>query len=186
MSIEITYRKFDRNELEKLFREYFVQLCAFARKYVKDIDSAKEIVHDVFINLWEKRDNIDLNKSVKSYLFTSVHNRCLNFIRDNKKFDRENTEIENVNAESRWEEHDALVEAETESKIHKAIGELPEKCREIFLLNRFNDMKYAEIAEKLGISIKTVEAQMSKALKILREKLVEFITAVIIFLISML
>ena len=165
---------------EELFREHFTPLCAFARKYVNDVETAKEIVHDVFINLWNKRETIDLERKVKSYLFTSVHNRCLNYIRDNKKFDQNITELDSIDVEEQVDSSEIMMENELEKKIHAVIDTIPEKCREIFLLNRFDGLKYTEIAEKLDISIKTVETQMSKALKILREQLKDYIKILII------
>ena len=169
--------KLDTKNFEKLFKKYFSTLCYFARKYISDVESSKEIVHDVFINLWNKRDSIDLQKSVKSYLFTSVHNRCLNYIRDNKKFDHNIEQLETLHENTNWEATDSLVHMEMENKINRIIESLPDRCREIFVLNRFDNLKYSEIAEKLGISVKTVETQMSKALKILRENLKEYLPA---------
>jgi len=173
---------FTEKKFEELFKLHFVPLCAYGRKYIYDIDAVKEIVHDVYINLWDKRKSIDTDKPVKSYLYTSVHNRCLNYIRDNKKFDRGNVEIENINLDSNWENSDKLVEAELENNIKMAIDSLPPKCREVFMLNRFENLKYAEVAKKLNISVKTVEAQISKALKILKEKLADYLTVLMIIL----
>lgn len=180
MALEITYKKLDHKAFEELFREYFSPLCAFARKFVYDTDTAKEIVHDVFLNLWEKKDQLDSEKSIKSYLFTSVNNRCLNYIRDNKKFDHSELSIEMLEKQGDIDSSDKMVEAETEIRIKKALDKLPEKCREVFELSRFEELKYSEIADKLGIAIKTVEAQMSKALKILREELIDYLTIIII------
>lgn len=172
-----TIQKLNTKNFEKLFKKYFSTLCYFAQKYISDVETAKEIVHDVFINLWNKRESIDLEKSVKSYLFTSVHNRCLNYIRDNKKFDHNIEQLENLHERMDWESFDSLVQMELENKINKTIELLPDRCREIFVLSRFDNLKYSEIAEKLEISIKTVETQMSKALKILRENLKEYLPA---------
>jgi RNA polymerase sigma-70 factor (ECF subfamily) len=179
LDINLSYKSLDKRSFELLFRDFFIPLCSYARKFISDHDSSKEIVQDVFINLWEKRDDISADKPVKSYLYTSVHNRCLNYIRDNKKFkrDSENIEILNINPV----DIDKMVEAENEKKIMDAINQLPGKCKEVFLLSRFEQLKYNEIAEKTGVSVKTIEAQMSKALKILRENLAEFL--VITFLI---
>ncbi len=137
-----------------------------------DEDDAREVVHLVFISLWEKREEIDFSKSVKSYLFTSVHNRSLNVIRDRKKFSSE----EVPDMAGAWDVSAQIESMELEEKINEALGTLPEKCREIFELNRFDGLKYSEIATQLGISVKTVENQMSKALKILREKLSKYLT----------
>ena len=162
----------DKPAFETLFRSFFPGLVLFAQKYVPDQDTAKEVVHNVFLNLWE------------SYLFTSVHNRCLNFIRDQKKFDRDETIFERLDSDDFTDASDRLEEQELEQRIFDALQSLPEKCREVFMLNRFEKLKYAEIAEKLGISVKTVETQMSKALKILREKLSDYLTIIILFIIT--
>ncbi len=160
---------------EELFRTYFSSLCYFARKYIRDLDTCKEIVHNVFVNIWEKREEFDFEKPAKSYLFTSVYNRCMNYIRDHKKFvDQEDSSII-MNPGLTTINSDHLEEAELESKIWQGIQSLPEKCREVFIMNRFEEKKYAEIADQLGISVKTVEAQMSKALKTLRDFLIEYI-----------
>ena len=169
---------------EELFRSFFPGLVLFAQKYVPDQDSAKEIVHNVFLNLWEKREKVDTSSSLKSYLFTSVHNRCLNFIRDQKKFDRHESHIEHLESSEFADGTDYLEVQELELRIYDALQSLPEKCREVFTLNRFEGLKYAEIAEKLGISVKTVESQMSKALKILREKLIDYLKILILFMLT--
>jgi len=175
-----TIRKMDKKAFEEIFRSYFPSLCSFAKKYIYDFDAGKEIVHDVFINFWEKREDIDPNKSIKSYLFTSVHNRCLNYIRDHKKF-VEYTDDLKVDIDAGWDSSDKMIEIELEEKINKALDSLPEKCRQIFTMSRFEDKKYKEIAEELGISIKTVETQMSKALKMMKESLADYL-AMLIFI----
>jgi RNA polymerase sigma-70 factor (ECF subfamily) len=165
----------DKNAFEELFREYFPPLMSFARKILLDEDDAREVVHNVFINLWEKREKIDLSTSLKSYLFTSVHNRSLNVIRDRKKFSSE--EVPETAGE--WDVSAQIESMELEEKINNAIKSLPEKCRQIFELNRFDGMKYSEIGLQLNISVKTVENQMSKALKILRDKLLKHLILVL-------
>ncbi len=164
-----------------LFRQEFKGLCFFAVKYVKDYDTSREIVQDAFINLWEKKNVIDLSKPVKSYLSTSVRNKCLNHLRDNQKFNTDILSMEDLLSDYGVEPQDTMVEADIRQNIQDAIGELPEKCREIFVLSRFENLKYQQIAEKLGISIKTVETQMSKALQHMRIRLKEYIV-IIIFL----
>lgn len=157
-------------------------MCFFAIQYVKDQDTAREIVQEAFVNLWEKRQSIDTDKSPKSYLSTTVRNRCINYLRDHKKFDRQMIEFEGLDSYTDHFDQDHLVTDELKKKIEAATAALPEKCREVFLLNRMEHMKYQEIADKLGISIKTVEAQMSKALKQMREKLAEYLTLLLILL----
>jgi len=159
-------------------------MVLLANRYVKDFESAKEIAQDSFVNLWEKRESVDVSKSVKSYLTTIVYNKSLNYLRDHKKFNRDLLQAENLFPFiSGGESDDEVISGELKNKIESAINDLPEKCREVFQLNRFQDMKYQQIADFLNISIKTVEAQMSKALKHMREKLGDYI-AIIILLIS--
>ncbi|MBE9509723.1 MAG: RNA polymerase sigma-70 factor [Bacteroidetes bacterium] len=167
-----------------LFKENFTALTGFARKYVKDIDTSKEITHDVFINLWEKRNEIDSEKPLRSYLFTSVRNRCLNYIRDHKKFDKTENITGNPGYSQLAEDSDPVQIMELEERINLVIDSLPDKCREIFIMNRFRDLKYAEIAKKLDISVKTVEGQMSRALKTLREKLATYLPVWVVWVVS--
>ncbi|MFW5886373.1 MAG: RNA polymerase sigma-70 factor [Bacteroidota bacterium] len=169
---------FDKRNFELVFRNHFVSLCQFALKYVHDLDTAKEIVHDCFINLWEKRETIDTSKPVKSYLSTSVYNRCLNYIRDNKKMDRDESHFQNLD-NGASDHGDKLMEKELEEKIERVIESLPDACKTVFKMNRFDGLKYSEIAGKLNISVKTVESHMSKALKVLRENLSDYLTIII-------
>lgn len=170
-------------EFEKLFRAEFKGLCFFAYKYVKDTEIAREIVQEAFAALWEKRAEIDYSRNVKSYLSTSIHNKCLNYLRDNRKFNGNILELENLlewSDKAEPDTSDPFTEKELKRSISNAIDELPEKCREVFILNRYENMKYKDVAEKLGISVKTVEAQMSKALQHLRNRLAVYIRSLIL------
>ena len=141
-------------------------------KFVGDLDEAKGLVHEAFIAVWEKFDTLPLDTNYNSYLYTAVRNRSLNHIRDKKK----KVAIEHVPEHLLSEENDPLMAQELEREIEMAIQSLPEKCRQVFEMNRVEGMKYAQVAEKLGISVKTVEAQMSKALGVLRDRLGEFLS----------
>ena len=165
----------DESSFELLFRSHFSSLCLFSMKYVHDLDTSKEIVHSVFVNLWEKRQDLDPEKSIKSYLFTSVYNRSLNYIRDQKKFIKGGFTDDDLSDFDQVDSSSTIEESELNDKIQQAIEFLPEKCKKIFLLNRIEGLKYKEISNSLNISVKTVEAQMSKALKILRERLKEYL-----------
>ncbi len=159
----------DAAEFESLFKEKFKPLTAFAYKYVKDLDLAKELVHEAFLKLWENRDVIDRNRNIKSYLYTVVANLSMNYIRDNKKFISTEQIYEwDVKPENfrNYAEQNELSEA-----IISAIDRLPKKMRQIFIMSRFDGLTHKQIAEKLGISPKTVENQIGKALKKLRKDL---------------
>ena len=169
-----------------LFRSHFSGMCFFAQKYVKDFETAKEIAQDAFISLWEKRETIDMSRPVKSYLTTVIHNKCTNYLRDNRKFDQNILNVEHLLEVPEYDGADILVEEELKLKIDASILELPEKCREIFVLNRYENLKYQEIADKLQISIKTVETQMSKALQHMRIRLAEYISVFLVLISSFL
>lgn len=172
----------DRKAFEQLFKKNFKGLSYFALEYVKDLDIAREIVQDAFTSLWEKRSTIETDRAPEAYMSTTVRNRCLNYLRDNKKFNSDILELEGLDTGHEYSYQDHLVTDELKTRIEQAISELPEKCREIFLLNRMEKKKYQEIADILDISVKTVEAQMSKALRIMREKLAEFISIILIII----
>ncbi len=164
------------DEFEKLFRAHFKPLCGFAMKYVKDLDDAKEVVHDVFVIVWGKFDDLGADVNYKSYLYTAVKNRCLNFIRSRSKLVKFDKVVEETLIS---ETHDALETSELEREIEMAIDTLPDKCRQVFKLSRFEGLKYAEIAKKMDISVKTVESQMSKALRILKKHLAPFLSLIL-------
>ena len=172
----------DENSFENLFRGEFKGLCLFALRYVRDMETAKEIVQDSFLNLWEKRAGIDMEKSVKSYLTTSIKHKCFNYLRDNKKFNSNLIISEIQQEEFSFENNDILIEKELRARINTAVNELPLKCREVFLLSRYENLKYHEIAVKLQISVKTVETQMSKALQHLRQRLSDYIALLFIII----
>jgi RNA polymerase sigma-70 factor (ECF subfamily) len=169
----------DKANFEMLFRSHFSGLCFFAHKYVKDFEAAKEIVQDAFLSLWEKRETIDMDRQVKSYLTMIIHNKCTNYLRDNRKFDQNILHIENLAEVPEYDGADSMVEEELKNKIDTAIDELPEKCKQIFVMNRYENLKYQEIAVKLEISVKTVETQMSKALQHMRIRLAEYLTVLL-------
>ncbi|MFH1296504.1 MAG: RNA polymerase sigma-70 factor [Bacteroidota bacterium] len=167
---------------ERLFKEEFKGLVLFAIQYVKEYEAAREIVQEAFIGLWNQRERIDLSRPVKTYLSTTVRNRSLNYLRDNKKFDTRLLTQENLYPLASYEQADRLVEKELQDRIQHAIAELPEKCREVFLLSRNEHLKYQAIADQLQISVKTVETQMSKALQHLRIRLKDYLVVILILI----
>jgi RNA polymerase sigma-70 factor (ECF subfamily) len=166
-------RKGDIGQFESLFRSSYVSLVRYAKTLIKDQDTAEEIVQDLFFRLWQDREKIKIESSLNGYLFRSVHNRCLHHIEHNKVVERHAAEMLYRQQESPESPSDILHYKELQAKIAGILERLPERCGKIFYMNRFEGLKYAEIAEKLSISIKTVEANMGRALKEFRKELTE-------------
>ncbi len=166
---------------EGIFRSHFTSLVWFAMKFVNDKDTGREIVHEVFINVWEKRDELNNGDPIQSYLYTSVRNRSLNWLRDRKKFMTSRESLEDDLTDQVSQDYHGFETEELEARIMQAVVSLPEKCREVFEMSRFEEKKYAEIASELQISVKTVEAQISKALRLLRESLSDY-TLLLLFI----
>ena len=134
--------------------------------------SAEDVVQQAFVKLWEQRATLDLRWSVKAYLYKMVHNRCLNRLRDQRV--REQYKQYNAEVLGKGSEHQPGAEQELRERLLKALATLPPQCRQIFELSRFEELKYREIAEQLNLSVKTVEAQMGKALRLLRSQLADY------------
>lgn len=167
-------QKGDEKAFEQLFKSYYEYLCLFAAKIIEDEINAEEIVQDIFVKFWEKRTQINIETSIKNYLFRSVKNSCLNTIKHNKTRAQY---AQHIAAEAEKNNfRDNYIEVDLAKKIEESIQALPTKRREIFRLSREEGLKYREIAEKLQLSIKTVEAQMSLAIKTLRDKLKNYNT----------
>ncbi|HAN76730.1 MAG TPA: RNA polymerase sigma-70 factor [Bacteroidales bacterium] len=160
---------------EMLFKQYYTPLCFHARKYIEHQEEAEEIVQNTFVSLWEKRDRLVIATSVEAYLYRWVTNACLNFIKHQKivlNYSKENTIYDDATDEASFE---AVTTDELADKINKAIENLPPKRKEVFMLSRFEGLKYHQIADKLGISPKTVEVHISAALKALRNELRKYL-----------
>jgi len=160
------------NELafKRLFEKYYASLCHYANQFLKDSEQAEETVQELFVRVWEKRLQLTIDSSVSNYLFRSVHNLCLNQLQHQKIRQKyAHQMMEDSRQEVDWQPF--YLEVELMERIEKSISSLPEKRQEIFRLSREQGLKYKEIAEKLNISVKTVEAQMGMALKHLRDEL---------------
>ncbi len=165
-------RQGDLNQFETLFRSSYSSLVKYARTLIKDHDMAEEIVQDLFFRVWQNKEKIKIESSLNGYLFRSVHNRCLHYIDHLKVMERHENEMaeQTIYAEN---PADILQYKELQARIARILEKLPERCGQIFCMSRYEGLKYSEIAEKLSVSIKTVEANMGRALKEFRKALAE-------------
>lgn len=170
----------DEHTFEQVFKTHYKNLVTYAVTILKDQTAAEEVVQNVFFKLWNKQQSLPPGTQVKPYLYRAVHNESLNYIKHEKVKSRYQLYAVNIEQEHEQPASKKIMTAELEQKIREALNELPEQCRTIFQLSRFNELKYREIAEELGISVKTVENQMGKALKILRVRLAEFLPVFIL------
>lgn len=166
-------REGDKSVFESLFRSSYASLVRYAMTLIRDHDTAEEIVQDLFFRIWKDKENLKIESSLNGYLFRSVHNRCLHHIEHMKVVNRYNEEVMNRQQESEVSPADILVHAELQARIAEVIEKLPGQCGRIFCMNRFEGLKYSEIAERLSVSVKTVEANMGRALKVFRKELSE-------------
>ncbi|MCA0237318.1 MAG: RNA polymerase sigma-70 factor [Bacteroidetes bacterium] len=171
----------DESAFDALFRRYYEPLCHYAASLTDgDLDEAEDLVQQSFVKLWEQRATFEVQWSVKAYLYKMVHNRCLNRIRDAQT--REKYKVYNAAQLEQGYENDPGAASELNERILQALDTLPTECRRIFELSRFEELKYREIADQLGISIKTVETQMGKALRLMRTELADYLITLIALL----
>ena len=163
----------DQAAFQYVFRRYYQELCNFALKYLKVETASEEVVQEMFISIWEKRQKLRVQSSLKAYLFVSVKNRSLNYL--NSKATQVSKKSHSTSADDPIQISDessienALRDEELQTLVHEAIQSLPARCQEIFRLNRLEGLSYQQVADHLKLSKKTVEAQMGIAFKKLRE-----------------
>ena len=172
----------DEATFERVFKTHYKSLHAYTFTMLKDEDEAEEMVQQVFFKLWERSEHLSFSGPIAAYLYRAVHNESLNFLKHQKV--KAGHQLHVAYSMKNKTEHGQgkMMGKELEYKFREALDALPEQCRTVFQLSRFEDMKYKEIADKLDISIKTVENHMGKALKLLRTKLVDFLPLLIILL----
>jgi RNA polymerase sigma-70 factor (ECF subfamily) len=169
-------------QFEVLFRGQFAALCNFAYSVVKDTDQAHDIVQQAFVNLWERRDEVETIDNLPAYLRRSIVNVAINHIQKHKRVQLEDeytqAQLDNASAADRSD----YLQGEVEEAIRRAVEQLPEKSQLVFSLSRFQGMSNKEIASRFGISVKTVDYHISRALKALRRSLGDYLPVVCIFL----
>lgn len=160
----------DEAAFDALFRAWYAPLVQFAERFLRDRDSAEETVQDVMLELWKRRDTLVIQGSPQAYLFQSTRNRALNRLR-HLKVENRDEEFDTDSLPARATTDAPAAEGELEDALRRAIDSLPPRCRQVFELNRLQGLKYAEVAQAMGVSVKAVEAHMARALRTLREQL---------------
>jgi RNA polymerase sigma-70 factor (ECF subfamily) len=162
---------------ECIFKEYYTRLCVYSKKFTLQREVAEEIVQQIFSNIWENKEELSIHTSIKSYLFRAVHNNSLKYL-NSKKFEED---YKIFNESILLDNSDIQPDFDLSENLYKSIEDLPPQCRKIFILSRFEQYKHNEIAEKLGISAKTVEVQIRRANISLRKKLQYFLPIIFVF-----
>jgi len=176
----------NKKAFEILFRKYYGRLCAYAVSFVSQNETAEDLVTEVFLNLWEKKETVQINDSVSAYLFRSVRNSCLNYLTREKSrrlmVSEHELTLHQIKMEYALSENppDRLMDEELQKKISEEIEKLPEQCREIFQLSRMEELSHKEIAKKLGISENTVKVQIYRALIKLRNGLKDYLPVLLL------
>lgn len=166
-------RQGNLQEFEKVFKEFYPHLCLYALRFVKTKDLSEEIVQNLFCQIWENRKNLNIHTSIKAYLYRSTYHNALQMLRKKGSQNKYEEYIKHHYNESN-STGDTLEEKEINKIVQQTLSTLPQRCGIIFKMSRFDGLKYQEIAQKLSISIKTVEANMGKALKAFRHNLKDY------------
>ena len=182
--INLRIKTGDEKAFEEVFKSSYAGLCGYANKYISDLDQAEEIVQEVFFNYWNKRTFLEINGALEAYLYKAVRNACLNHLKHLKVRSQYAVAQLHTLKEEESKHLDTMVELELQQKIEDSINLLPTERQKIFKLSRYEGLKYLEIAAELQLSVKTVEAQMGKALKFLKENLAEYLPLLLLIISS--
>ncbi len=158
----------DKTIYQKLFHDYYVPLCNLAYRYLYSEEESEDIVQEVFANFWQKRKELNVNTSLKNYLYSSVKNKCIEKIR-RKKIEERYISEQMMKESDSAEDEDDFEKLLLINKVNKSIDKLPKKCKQVFTMAKIEGLTYNEISEELGISVKTVEGQMRRAFILIRE-----------------
>lgn len=172
----------DKTAFSVIFTAYYPDLVVFANSYLKDYKVAEEFVQDVFVNIWDDRATLDIRSSFKSYLLRTVHNKCIDWQRHLKVRDNYSTNFKETSIMFDYDPEHYLLGSEVQHIIDSTISKLPSDIAETFRMNRYEGLKYHEIAEKLQVSVRTIEVRIGKALQMLREHLKDYLVVLLIFL----
>ena len=184
LNLEMTETGITPFEFEQVFKTWFKPLLAYSCTILKDESTAEEIIQQVFYRIWKKKDRLQIDASFKAYLYQSVYNESMNYLKHLKVKKSHRSYVLHTADISEEGHAKSIATKELETKIAEALALLPEQCRTIFQMSRFENLKYREIADALNLSVKTIENQMGKALKIMRSALSEYLPTLFIIFIA--
>jgi RNA polymerase sigma-70 factor (ECF subfamily) len=170
----------NQTAFELLFHYYYPGLVLYSSQFIADQDEAEEIVQEFFVRFWQKHQQLKVCDSLKNYFFSSVRNSSLNFLKHKKIEEKYLKELIDLSSHHLVYEPDLYIISELQEKIKNGIDRLPEQCRKIFIMSRIRGLKNEEIASELSLSKRTVETQISKALKVLRIELKDYIALLLL------
>lgn len=171
-----------RGDFEKVFREYYPSLCRYAYSLLTNSAEAEDVVQETMFRIWENRSKLEINISIQAYLFRAVRNHALNHIRKKKVHLAYYTDTAFRQCDTSAKASDMVYISELQRRIREAVARLPAERQRIFIMSRYEGLKYREIADELGISPKTVENQLGRALQALRIDLAEYLPLLMLFL----
>ena len=172
----------DGKAFEQVFKTHFKNLHGYAISILQDEVMAEDMVQNVFYKVWERSEHINISGPIAAYLYRAVNNESLNHLKHKKERAEHQMFVVHKGETGQGPASDTIQLKELQAKLREALQELPEQCRTVFQLSRFESLRYREIAERLGISVKTVENHMGKALKTLRTKLADFLVLILLFI----
>lgn len=161
-----------------IFTAYYPDLVMFACKFIHEINTAEEIVQDTFVKLWEEHESIKVNNSLKSYLLRTVQNKCIDWFRHRKIIQKHKESVRLFSSQLTYDTDSYLLHSELQEQIDYALEKLPEEISEAFRMNRYQGLKYHEIADLLGVSVRTIEVRIGRALHLIRNHLSEYFTII--------
>lgn len=170
----------DKTAFELIFHEYYKPLVIYVTTILKSRDEAEDIVQQVFVTVWEKKEQLEIHTSLKAFLYRAVYNAAMNKLKQYAVREHYAGEIRSNAGFAQTD--DRLQQKELQHKLDEAINDLPEQCARIFKMSRYDQLKYQQIADALDLSVKTVENQMGRALKLLREKLKDYLPLLLLIL----
>ena len=175
-------REGDKNAFSIIFSAYYKDLVLFSASFTKDIDNSEEIVQNIFVDLWENREKIYISSSLKSFLLKTVQNKCIDWLRHSRVQQNYSGKVlENAELLS-YDTDNYILRSELEQNLEMALNKLPDVIASAFRMNRYDGLKYTEIAKKQNVSVRTIEVRIGKALNLLRKLLKDFLITLLLLL----